>query len=359
MLATLLTEDGFPVRKKCTTEYSSPCPSPVCDSDDDGFVINAKTGRGYCRKCNWKGDDIQYLREFRGMGFQQAAKYTGRTVDRKGTKDWPDKKERLTGTICSTNKALWREQASTVINKARHNLLDNKSSILKRLLRERGLKIKTIKRFNLGWISKDTWTKKADWGIPTDGKDLLLPAGLVIPYDNHRIRIRRDNPDYGKYWVVKGSNLEPMIINPTSSLPLTETPAIVVESELDAMLLAQDLVSPYTVIALGSTNTKISNELSEDLKQRPFILVALDSDEAGEIAAKRDWTSKYVTAFRTPVSTSYGKDFGEAYVNGLDVNDWLFEAVELMLDTAVAQTSGEENTYPPESTVNNETTLPI
>lgn len=357
MLATLLTEDSIPVRKKGTAEYSSPCPR--CGGRDR-FIINAETGRGWCRQCNWKGDGIQYLEDFRGMKLPKAAKYTGRTVDLARTKDWPDKRKRLTGTICTTNKTLWRTKASAVIKKARRNLLDNKPSILKRLLRERGLTIKTIKRFNLGWVSKDTWTKKADWGIPADSKDLLLPAGLVIPHDNHRIRIRRDNPGiYGKFCVVKGSNLEPMIINPTSSLPLSETPVIVVESELDAMLLVQDLVSPYTVIALGSTNTKISNELSEDLKQRPFILVALDNDEAGEVASKRDWTSKYDNAFRTPVPTSYGKDFGDAYVNGLDVNDWLFEAVELMLDTAVAQTSGEDNTISQESTVNNEITLPI
>ncbi|RJR35115.1 MAG: hypothetical protein C4576_25500 [Desulfobacteraceae bacterium] len=76
MITDLLEKRGFTLRKKTADEYSSPC--PFCGGEDR-FCIWPEKNRAQCiRGCGWKGDDIQLLRDFEHMTFQEAAAAVGR-----------------------------------------------------------------------------------------------------------------------------------------------------------------------------------------------------------------------------------------------------------------------------------------
>jgi hypothetical protein len=69
-----LEKRGFTFKKKTTGEYSCPC--PFCGGKDR-FCVWPDTGKAWCRQCDWKGDDIQLLRELEGFSFEEAAEATG------------------------------------------------------------------------------------------------------------------------------------------------------------------------------------------------------------------------------------------------------------------------------------------
>lgn len=203
------------------------------------------------------------------------------------------------------------------------------------MLKERGLTRQTAERFSLGWVNKNYYRDREVWGLQEklkengQAKKLLIPAGLLIPGPN-RIRIRRDNPgEYGKYYVLPGSNNDPLIIN--GNLGTDVAGAIIVESELDAILLCQELRNQFVIIATGSTSNGLSAALIDSLKQRPFVWIALDSDSVGGKAAWEKWMG-LKNAIRTPIPVSWGKDHTEAHQNGHDLNLWMEAAYEILME---------------------------
>ena len=58
-------------------EYAGPCPG--CGGNDR-FRVWQETGRYWCRQCARSGDCIQYLRDFRGCSFRDAARIAGKDL---------------------------------------------------------------------------------------------------------------------------------------------------------------------------------------------------------------------------------------------------------------------------------------
>lgn len=105
----------------------------------------------------------------------------------------------------------------------------------------------------------------------------------------------------------------------------------VVESELDAILIAQDAGDLVGSAGLGSVTTKPDETLGRELDQSPCILCALDADEAGK---KRWpwWQKLYPQADRWPVPS--GKDPGDYKKAGFDVRAWILAGLPLGLRPA-------------------------
>ena len=192
---------------------------------------------------------------------------------------------------------------------------------------EKGLNDATIKGAGLGFNPADKYEPRATWGldpaIKEDGteKKQWVPAGLVIPQvvngDVHRLRIRRDEPgDGARYVIVSGSGTTPAAWN------LERAAAVIVESELDGLLLNQEVGDLCAVVALGTATHKPDTATHKALKAAAVLLVALDTDEAGAKASWKFWPDTYGTkARRWP--TVKGKDASEARLNGLGLRAWV------------------------------------
>lgn len=124
-----------------------------------------------------------------------------------------------------------------------------------------------------------------------------------------------------------GSGNAPLVIG--ADHPSESTGAVIVESELDAMLLSQEITTPVLIIACGSTSNGPDAAMVADLNRRPFVLVALDSDKAGGKAAWQRWMGVVSNATRAPVPTTWGKDHTDAFLAGHDLRKWFAMALHL------------------------------
>lgn len=80
-----LMQQDRPFRRVSVTqggEWAGPC--VFCGEGKDRMRCwphEGDRGRWWCRRCGKKGDAIAYLREFRGLSFQEAAQQVGKSLD--------------------------------------------------------------------------------------------------------------------------------------------------------------------------------------------------------------------------------------------------------------------------------------
>lgn len=317
-------------------EYAGPC--PVCGGDDR-FRVWPEKGRFWCRGCGEKGDLIQYFRWAEGMSYPDASRAAGqdpKEYDRRRRYTHPELPPEGTAEprVPAEHAAPadgWRAHAEKFADACRQALLENPAA-LARLADERGLTAASVERFGLGLNPADAWRDRAAWGLPPETSDktgkpkrLWLPRGLVIPtlVDGRlaRLKIRRPvadaDPEKGgfgpRYYFVPGSSAAVMRIGDGARA------YVVVESELDALLIAQEAGELAGVIALGTAGAKPDAGTDAQLAGAAAILVALDFDQAGEKASAW-WLDNYRQAVRWPPAA--GKDPGE-FFRAVDVRAWV------------------------------------
>lgn len=104
--------------------------------------------------------------------------------------------------------------------------------------------------------------------------------------------------------------------------------AVIVESELDALLLSQEAGDLAGVVALGNAQAKPDRITHEALTRATVILVSLDTDTAGAKAAWGFWPATYGDkARRWP--TPIGKDPSDAWGKGLDIGAWIQAGIDV------------------------------
>jgi hypothetical protein len=221
---------------------------------------------------------------------------------------------------------LWQTRA-TDFARTCQDRLDHKSNIMAWLL-DRGLTIATIRYSGLGWNPEDTFVERDAWGLPNEvsaqngrREKLYLPAGLTIPlYPEKsglvtRLRVRLSNPrgDH-RYVAIGGSSMAPL------TLWQDQLAVVVVESELDGWLLDQEVSNMAGIIALGPPVQRPDPVLHERLLAIKSILIALDDNAAGNVAAEY-WLKIYPNARRWKPGP--GKDPGEMHQAGQSVRAWI------------------------------------
>ena len=336
MLLELFAEDGIEARRKGPDEFASPC--PACGGRDR-FIIHPEAGRYWCRQCGAKGDAVEYLRRFRGMTFHQATEYAGRPTSPSARQTPPRTPQVAARTKDTSPPEAWVELAEKLTTGA-HQALVGKPARLEWLRTKRGLTRETAERFRLGWIECNLYRDRAAWGLAPELRDdgtpkkLFIPAGLLIPGPD-RLRIRRSDPgEFGKYYMLPGSGNAPLAIG--MDHPPEQTGAVIVESELDGMLLAQEIPGQVLIIATGSTSNGPDEAMVEDLARRPFVLISLDTDPAGGKAAWQKWVGIIPNATRAPIPAAWGTDPTDAHLAGHDLRQWFDMALHLAGHHAVA-----------------------
>ncbi|MCL2123405.1 MAG: zinc-binding protein, partial [Desulfovibrionaceae bacterium] len=280
-------------RYKCPGEYAGPC--PWCGGEDR-FIIFAGQGvdglgRFWCRQCDKGGDAIQFLREFKGMSYRAACEAlqveprqdnATQTIKQATTSQhWKPEPERIPSEV-------WQRRALCFYFECQARLSTQAGQ---EALQFRGLNIDFARRHGLGWNPADQYDDPAAWGLEpwlndkgNPGK-VALPAGLVI-FTKRKdrtvaVKIRRHNwqPDdnWPKYHAVRGGG------NGAYVLGKRDLPVVLVESELDALLIAQETSELCSVVALPAGN-RPDAQTAAFLRAAPDILYAGDFDEAGKKA---------------------------------------------------------------------------
>jgi len=250
------------------------------------------------------GDGIQFLQRYLGMEFPKAVEtLSGIPIACCKPHDqnlWQTKK--------------WQTASKKLIDVAVSYLLgpDGKERFLY-LVENRGLCPRTILKHRLGWLPH---------------KD-HMPSKLLIPCYNSqgtlmRIRFRIDKPNevHQRYRISKGSN-------PHAPFPLgicRGKPLIIVESELDAILIAQDAGDLIGVLGLGSTSNELSSEMICYLNAKiPVTMISLDNDDSGKSRTTK-LLDKLSNSISWPIPEKYGKDPGEAWQQ-MSIRAWIEKGI--------------------------------
>ncbi|MBS0656422.1 MAG: hypothetical protein JSR46_11645, partial [Verrucomicrobia bacterium] len=223
----LAVADGLDPKKVASTnggEYHSPCPG--CGGKDR-FIIWNKQNRYYCRRCQKRGDPIQYLRDFHAMSYVEACKLLNLSPKTPPhTQLWKPQPS-FTPHTSNLPELAWRQHASNFITICHKRLLATSNAL--ELLYDRGFTLGTMQHFQLGWNPQTFHLN-----TPSN-KKIWLPKGIVIPtFDAQleplKLKIRQQDA-HPKYIEISGSQKAPSIYGDP-----TNKPFLILESELDAML---------------------------------------------------------------------------------------------------------------------------
>jgi len=370
-MVQLVEAAGVVLKKVAGTnggEWAGACPG--CGGSDRFRVWPAdRGGRGsfWCRGCGRGGDDVQFLVEFKGMGYKKAFAACGREGVPSG---YRPAAYRAVAASAAENAFVprgynppvetWEIKAAAFADAAHAALLENDAVL--RYLAGRGLDLQAVKGFRLGWFAGENgknclFRPRVAWGLPRvfnpkTGKDKMLwiPRGLVIPTWKggrlYRLRIRRPAEDLRtdadvKYYVVPGSGMDLAGHNPDHRV------YVVVEADLDEMLIARRAGSIVGSVALGSAAAKPGAGMYWRLQQAVRLLIALDhgDDNLAGAKAARWWLDQFPQARRWPVPM--GKDPGEAFEKGVDIKAWIHAG----LPPAVTMELARDHAYRPPADV--------
>ena len=256
------------------------------------------------------GDGIQYLQRHFGMSFIEAVEtLSGNTTVQSDRHDIFDHQasQRLQIQWMSIN---WQTKSEKLIRVSQSCLFGpNGKERISYLVNERGLHLDTIRSHRLGWLP---------------AKDHMPPKILIPCYASQgrliRIRFRIDNPKPGqeRYRISKGSNSY-------SPFPLGLSygkPVVLVESELDAILVAQEAGPRAGVLGIGTTGAKFTPTMVRYLNEKvPLILISLDNDQGGRDKTA-SLTNELHNAIKWRVPEKYGKDPGEAWKR-MSIDKWV------------------------------------
>ncbi len=291
--------------KKAGRNYKAPC--PFHGEKTPSFMVSPELQIFKCFGCGEAGDVYSFLEKYEGMEFPEALKYL---ADRAGVK------LEKTGFSESSEKEKLIEINTQALRFYNYLLLEHPvaQKALDYLINERGLKKETIQEFQLGYSPESSYSLKSflvdkKKFLPSDiekagiglvrGNNLydrfngrvIFPlfdhrgnpigfSGRVLPWDKRETGKYINSPEtplYHKSNVLYGLNL-------TRSFIKKKKVAIVVEGELD--LISSWQAGIKNVVAIkGSALTEEQVRLLS--RFAPKFILALDSDVAGDAAARR------------------------------------------------------------------------
>jgi hypothetical protein len=287
---------------------------------------------------------VGYLMKMRGMSYKDSCALLGQEPTIRTSSRTAPTRQAFEPRPATSPSALWQEKGRALVDWAERNLWSDAGVEARAYLQGRGLTPATIRAAHLGLVLEDLWREREAWGLepahyedgPRQGqpKKLWLPAGLVVPTFTAagqlaRVKVRRWEGE-PRYYALPGSSAAPLVAGQGDAV-------VVVESELDALLLAQETGDLVQAMALGSAQNRPDAEAWAKLQAAHGVLVALDADAAGVKEAWGWWRENLPRALRWPPLRP-AKDPTEMLLAGVDPKVW----VEVGLEEIVSQSRPPE-----------------
>lgn len=340
-----MEEAGYALKKKAAChggEYCSPC--PFCKEGDDRFLVwperynknnEYQGGRFSCRVCEKYGDAITFLRELHGLTYLEACNRL--KIQPKERNSNPVSRSKPPLPIATDPNPKWLAKSQAFVKWCHEQLIKNKEAF--KLIAERGFSIDSVIRFKLGFNAgekgKDIFRDREDWGLTAETKEngkltrQWLPRGLIIPTFSLnggviKVKIRRSEWKEGdnlpKYVELSGSKKSPSIYG-SQSLSV----ALVLESELDALLVQQEAADLLYCVALGGSTKYLDAQTDQLLRNTSLILFLPDFDKAGAVAWDK-WKKMFPNIHR--ILTPCEKSAGDYFLIGGDLREWIEDNIK-------------------------------
>jgi hypothetical protein len=342
-------------------EYASGCPDPACGDGGKGrrsdrFHIwpametkGLGVGRYWCRQCGITGDTIAFLQTYLNMDFREACQEHGVALPNNGAAKkhrhiaspvLPESPQGWKPRVYPMPDAKWQEKANNLLLDCRAVLAVENEAMA--WLEARGISREFADRFGVGFNQSskggDRYRPRSAWGLPAKegrgGKQvnsLWIPRGWVIPSFNQegrlqQLRVRRMDADVEKFC----DNIKYLPIDGSSSATLIYYPEaevfVPVECGFDAMLIAGSLHGKVGAITTWNDSARPDVTAHRLLQRSSLILGGLDFDEAGE-KQQEWWNTVYKQHRRLPQPGPGIKDPGDAYAAGINIREWIVDAL--------------------------------
>ena len=329
------TIDGLDLRLWVTRDLGKPARvngrgawwcCPFHQDKSPSFLVSqehAERGRYHCFGCGADGDAIDYVRKRQNCGYTEALAVLGLADDgaeRAPVAQREPEPERLTAPC-----AAWQDRGIAFVMASQAALWVPDGARALAWLRDRGFSDDVIGLAMLGYNAQDRYDDRAAWGLAPEIDDkgrprrVWLPRGVVIPWEFDgslwRVNVRRPAGD-------------PKYIGPAGSANglygadalRCDRSAVILEGELDALTVRQHAGDLVTPVATGSTGGARRVKWLSRLAACARVLVAFDSDPAGDEAAQY-WLGALPNAARW--RAPWGKDANGLATAGGDVRAWI------------------------------------
>lgn len=364
-----LEEKGFKLNRCTANEFSCECPFcggtdrfRVWPEDGDGGRWACRQGMGFDHPGKPSGsfaavgDAVDLVRALEGLSYVEARKFLNlpvasnwySSISRPQPKDsfkLYEEKPRNEKWIASAMKLVSAASKALLSSRQEKGLWGSSQSLdcLTYLTDERCFSLETIKRFKLGIIPVFLSQPAEEWGIEPwqnsrSGEICqslsFFKNNLVIPtwrrggyIDRIKIRFPKPSANGQRFTTVRGGNDAPAPYAKPAEI------YVVVESELDAILLAQECPTVCPV-ALGGVGKFPTAELDVEFKKAKLILLVFDQDKEAEGALGK-WQSHYHNAKPARLPEEWGKDPTELELNyragkaPVSLSDFIKYAIEI------------------------------
>lgn len=320
-------------------EYHGSC--PWCGGRDR-FMFRDPGGRWSCKirssGCGRYGRDvIDFVQQYDGKDFIEACEEL--RIDPGVQYIHAGRAKRSIDDVKAPSEK-WRERAEAVARKARLYLWSQQGAQALEYLRRRGFTDETIKRYHLGYVpfvaNSSRWHMDSLdlWGLEKDFPDengVWLPEGILIPWyiggAIWKLNIRRLNgirsKTDAKYIPVLGSAQALYLADSIDP----ERPAVLCESELDAISGDQDSAGQAAFVATGPTTHARRARWIARLSWARYVLVAYDDDQDDKRNGKRAGDSGagyWLLVLRHAIRwLPWLHDLNDMLTQGVSINQWL------------------------------------
>ncbi len=301
-------KNGFKAQRKSTVECCGSC--PICGGNDRFILRNDDKGeRFFCRKCGIIGGAMKLARIIKDSAAYSPAQGGVQASETTTPKHSASiRKKRIALPQPPITYQPYLDFAETFANSIGHPMAE-------KILERRGITVETARKYGLGFSDGSTWYVPAG-----KEKKNCFPAGIVI--SNKRcgtlrsMKVRRLNTENGKYMTPFGCPQMPFIIQENDN---GNTPLFIVESELDAVLMAQECGRFFNYIALGSATNAPDTDVADMISRAGKVFFCADYDEEGMVAF-RTWKQHFPRIELAVLPK--GKDPTEAKQLGVDLKAW-------------------------------------
>lgn len=308
-----LAEQDTQLHRASYKEQAGPCPAADCRCQTDGFRVKWNGGKWafMCRGCwdseeflsdrgrkrGW-GDEIDYLRHYRGMTFKQAQAFLaeqGNDVPSTPGPDYlpTDSTQGRPDIVKEYVECLWSPDDTLALDYAR----------------SRGLSDEVIRKAQLGYSTRGDIPRLI---IPSFSFELGRFTAI------YRRDLRPDVPKGERWMLAPGSTNSELYL--AESLQM-KRPTVLCEDALSALSVVQECADLVNVVATGGADCCKRVKWLARLSRMPLVLVALDADRDGDEHAKW-WLARLPNARRL---RPFLKDINDMLMQGWDVRDWIQE----------------------------------
>lgn len=328
-----LAEQDTRLHKASVKEQAGPCPDTSCRCQTNGFRVKWNGGKWafMCRGCwdseeflsdkgrkrGW-GDEIDYLRHYRGMTFKQAQAFLAEQGN-----------DFQTAHINHNNVMIDTQSWPAIVKEYADKLWAPDDTLALDYARSRGLRDETIHKAQIGYSLHK--------GIPR----------LIIPNYSFELQrftaiYRRDlRPDIPKEerWKDAPGGTKSELYQ-AESLRM-KRPTVLTEGAIDALSIAQDCADLVNVVATGGADCGKQIKWLARLAVMPLVLVAFDADAPGDEHAQW-WLDRLKNARRL---RPFLHDVNDILTDGWDLRQWIIDALPPEDDGLYCKVCGAEVEY--------------